>query len=71
MKDLGKAEGKPVWSPDAGFLLDVKPQVSCWATLYGMSLQVIDVASGKRSLVKSSHCGIITGGFWMNAGAVQ
>jgi len=71
-RGLGAAEGPILWSPDSKYLLLEKPQVSCWATLYGTSLLVIDVASGKRTLVESSHCRISSGPFfWVDASAMR
>jgi hypothetical protein len=69
---LGRAEGAPVWSPDSRFLLTEKSQLSCALTLYGVSLQMIDVATGKRSLIVSSRCKVAVGTFfWVNSNVVQ
>ena len=70
IRSLGTADGPLVWSPDSRYLLIENSQVSCWATLYGMSLQIVDVGTGKRTLVKNSHCRIAAGTFlWLDADA--
>jgi hypothetical protein len=69
-KNLGRYSGGPlVWSPDSKQLLVTKSQASCWTSLYGSSLEVIDVTSGQRNLVKASHCRISGGAFgWVRSG---
>ena len=55
------------WSPDSQYLLIRKPSLSCLFSLYGENLEIINVASGKRRSVKSSHCEISAGAFgWMD-----
>src|ERR1700683_942354 len=49
------------WSPDSKYLLRVKSQLSCLPTLYGESLDVLEVETGKRTAVRSSHCRISGG----------
>jgi hypothetical protein len=72
IRRLGTAEGPVVWSPDSKYLLIEKSQISCSLTLYGASLQVIDVQTGNRSLVKSSKCKISAGSFfWMDTNALR
>ena len=68
---LGVAQSAMIWSPDSRYLLLQKSQISCWPTLYGTSLEVIDISARKRSLVKSSHCKILSGFFWVDSDAVQ
>jgi hypothetical protein len=70
--NLGKAYGPLVWSPDSRYLLHVRSQFSCIPTLYGESLEIVDTFTGKRSLVKSSHCQIIGGTIaWLDDGAFR
>ncbi len=57
----GRGNGDAEWSPDGKHLLVFRSQLSCMPTLYGESLAVIDVDTGKRSWVKSAHCEV-TGG---------
>jgi hypothetical protein len=69
---VGSAEGQVVWSPDSKLLLSEKGQISCAVTLYGASLQVIDVEASKSYILKSSHCRIAAGSFfWVDASAVR
>jgi WD40 repeat protein len=71
-RKLSKADGPLVWSPDSRYLLQLRSQFSCIPTLFGESLEVIDTFTGKRSLVKSSHCQIIHGAIaWLDNGAVH
>ncbi len=68
----GSDVGVPVWSPDSKHLLLETSQFSCIPTLYGESLQVVDVPTGKRKLVKSSHCKIVNGSLgWLDCHAAQ
>ena len=63
-RKLGSAgDSDVVWSPDSKYLLIRSSSLSCKFTLYGESLEVIDVATGKRMPVKSSHCEIMAGAF--------
>ena len=56
-KNLGWTDdSEAIWSPDSKYLLVGKPQRGCGAFLW--SLEIIDVATGKRSEVKSAHCEI-------------
>jgi len=56
-RNLGSSAGIPViWSPDSKHLLLSKSQGSCSAYLYFESLEVIDIESGRRSVIKGSHC---------------
>jgi hypothetical protein len=60
-RNLGKAEidDPLVWSPDSRYLLHIRSQFSCFPTLFGASLEIIDTLTGKRILVESSHCQIV------------
>jgi hypothetical protein len=72
-RHLGKADGPMIWSPDSKYLLFEKSQFWCWPTLYGVSLQVLNVITGKRSFIKSAHCNILgrSNIFWINRDTVQ
>jgi hypothetical protein len=59
MRKMGSGSGRPVWAPDSKRLLMPKSQLSCAWTLYGQSLQVVDVDTGKRKVLSSSHCTIL------------
>lgn len=59
----GSGNSAPQWSPDGKSLLVLRSQLSCLPTLYGESLAVVDVETGKRKWVKSAHCSV-SGGFW-------
>jgi hypothetical protein len=58
-KIFGKADGPLVWSPDSKYLLHIRSQFSCIPTVFGASLEIIDAFTGRRSLVKNSHCQIV------------
>jgi dipeptidyl aminopeptidase/acylaminoacyl peptidase len=62
-KNLGSADALGVWSPDSKYMLFIKSQFSCILTLYFESLETIDVDTGKRKLVRGSHCEV-GGGWW-------
>jgi len=70
---LGEADGFMIWSPDSKYLLLQKSQISCWPTVYGVSLEVLNVETRKRSVIKSSHCNVLGGTsmLWINRGVVQ
>jgi hypothetical protein len=72
-KDLRTSGSGPVaWSPDSKRLLLMKSQVSCLPTLYGQSLEVMDLQTGKKVPVKSSHCGISGGSIgWVDRAVAQ
>ncbi len=56
------------WSPDSKYLLRRTPQLSCILTVDFESLEVLDVETGKRRAVKSSHCRISTGAYgWIDS----
>jgi WD40 repeat protein len=67
-RELGSVEMMGVWSPDSRYLLFFKSQFSCAATLYGRSLEVLNVESGKRITIASSHCDVVAGALtWLDA----
>jgi hypothetical protein len=71
-KDLGKCCDRPVeWSPDSKLLLLTKSELRCALYLYFDSLQVLDVETGKRTVIKSSRCN--TGGWvgWVDRRVVE
>jgi Tol biopolymer transport system component len=70
-RDLGPTQDNQArWSPDSKYLLLVKGELRCGGEL--SSLEVIDVMTGKRSLIKSSHCQIVaTSVGWMAPEAVR
>jgi len=56
-KNLGSHGEDPIkWSPDSSRLLIVREQLSCAPTIYGTSLQILYVETGKREAVRGSHC---------------
>ena len=57
-RKLGRSDHPGVWSPDSKYLLFIKSQFSCLATLYFESLEVLEVESGRRSMIKSAHCNV-------------
>ncbi|MGC2656451.1 MAG: hypothetical protein WA324_00630 [Bryobacteraceae bacterium] len=62
----GAGDSAVAWSPDSRFLLIRKSELSCLTSLYGESLEAIEVATGRRIPVKSSHCKMTSGLFgWM------
>jgi hypothetical protein len=61
---LTPADGPMIWSPDSKYLLLQRSQISCWASLYGVSLEAINIETGKRTLIKSSHCNVLSDGFF-------
>jgi hypothetical protein len=72
-KNLGSSgDGPLVWSPDSKYLLLRRSSLSCAASVYGESLEIVDVKAGKREIVKSSHCSITAGTIgWLDSGVVQ
>jgi len=66
-RNLGKVIGPVEWSPDSKYLLFRTSQLSCLLTLYFDSLEVLDVDTATRTLVKGSHCRISGGSYgWMD-----
>jgi len=72
-KDVGMSGSGPVaWSPDSKRLLLIQSQVSCLPTLYGQSLEVLDIQTDKRIPIKSSHCKILSGSIgWLDSAVVM
>ncbi len=72
-KNLGSSgDGPLVWSPDSKYLLLRRSSLSCAASVYGESLEIVDVEAGKREIVKSSRCLITAGTIgWLDSGIVQ
>ena len=70
-RNLGASGNGPIeWSPDSKYLLLSKSELRCSA--YFKSLQIIDVETGKRRVIKSSHCKIGPGWVgWIDPGAVR
>jgi Tol biopolymer transport system component len=60
------------WAPDATKILARKSQLSCMPYLYFESLAVIDLQTGRESIIKSSHCNV-SGGFfgWIDPETVR
>lgn len=69
-RGLGRAGDAPFeWSPDSHYLLLRTSPLSCMLTFYGESLAILDVETGKRAEVRSSHCTITGGNFgWLESG---
>ncbi len=72
-RKLGSSDSDVVeWSPDSKSLLISKSQVSCWPTIFGSSLEVVDVETGRRKLIKSSHCRVVDSAIgWLDREAVR
>lgn len=65
-------DGPLVWSPDSRYLLLRTAPLSCAVTLYGESLEVVEVETGRRKVIKSSHCTITAGTVgWLHSSLVQ
>jgi hypothetical protein len=64
---LGRVDGGVLWSPDSRYLLLTREQLFCGFYLY--SLETLEIATGKRSLVRSSRCNIEGGAIgWVDNG---
>jgi hypothetical protein len=64
--------GPLIWSPDSKYLLLRKSGFSCGFGNEGESLEVVDVETGKRREIKSSHCGISAGTLgWLDRSLAQ
>jgi len=65
-RELGRSDGEmPKWSPDSKYLLMGKSETACGSWELS-SLELIDVLTGKRREIKSSHCKILaTAVGWM------
>jgi hypothetical protein len=71
-RKLGSGDGPLIWSPDSKWLALPKSEFSCLLTLYFESLQVLDVETGKRRKVPSSHCELINYGVaWVASDAFR
>jgi WD40 repeat protein len=70
-RNLGASGNGPVeWSPDSKYLLLSKSELRCFE--YFESLQTLDVETGRRSTIKSSHCKIGPGWVgWIDPEAVR
>ncbi len=60
-RTLGSADGMGTWSPDSKFLVSYKSQFGCTLTLYFQSLAILDISTGKRKVIPSSHCDVSAG----------
>jgi len=71
-KRLGRSDGPSVWSPDAEQLLLPKSELRCKPSLYFESLQSVDVATGTRTAIPSSHCEVGAGWYgWVDSKVVE
>lgn len=67
---LGGTGGGVHWSPDSRYLLLFKDQLLCGFYFY--SMETLEVATGKRSVVRSSRCKIEGGpSGWVDSGTVR
>ena len=51
--------GPVYWSPDSKYLLFTRSQLSCISYIFTESLEAIDVETGHKIPIKSSHCAIM------------
>jgi len=72
-KNLGPTDGPPaIWSPDSKLLLLSKSESRCSEYEYFHSLEAIEVSTGKRQIIPSSHCEVGPGWFgWLDFDAVR
>jgi hypothetical protein len=72
-RHLGSLDGPPaIWSPDSKQLLLSKSEPGCRAYFYFQSLEIVDIATGKRQIIQSSHCEVGPGWFgWLDLDAVR
>ncbi len=71
---LGSSDrGFVVWSPDSKYLLIERSQPRCGLTFgFFESLEVLEVATGARALIKSSRCNVGSGWVgWLDPGVVR
>jgi hypothetical protein len=55
-KKFGSIDGQPMWSPDSKLLAAPKSQFSCGLSLYGQSLEVINIETGAKAIPASARC---------------
>lgn len=61
-RNLGRCcENGARWSPDSRYLLLSKSELRCTMYLFFDSLEVLDVQTGKRATIRSSHCNVGAG----------
>ncbi len=61
-----------IWSPDSKYLLYSRGQFTCAQFLYFESLEILNVETGKRIVIKSSQCNVIDGFTgWVDPTAVR
>jgi hypothetical protein len=72
-RSLGAAgDAGLVWSPDSKYLLLQRSQLSCGLLSMSESLEALEVGTGKRTMIKSSHCEVYAGWHgWVDPAAVQ
>jgi Tol biopolymer transport system component len=64
---LGRVDGEVTWSPDSRYLLWPRERLFCG--FYQYSLETLEIATGKRSSVRSSRCNIEGGAIgWVDNG---
>jgi hypothetical protein len=67
---LGGTGGGVHWSPDSRYLLLFKDQLFCG--IYFYTIETLELATGKRSVVRSSRCKIMGGATgWVSSEAVK
>jgi hypothetical protein len=73
-KRLGSTAGGVAasWSPDSRYLLVSKPGLGCALSLYFVSLEAVDIETGRRIEIGSSRCQV-TGGWvgWLDPSVAQ
>jgi hypothetical protein len=64
-------DGDAHWSPDSKYLLLAKRELRCSLTLYFATLEILDIGTGERTVIKSSRCN--TGGWvgWVDRRALE
>jgi Tol biopolymer transport system component len=71
-RDLGRYSGGAArWSPDSKYLLLSKQELRCTLSLYFGTLEIVEVDTGNRTIVKSSRCSV--GGWfgWIDRGSLE
>lgn len=65
-------DGHLIWSPDSKHLLFTKSELRCAFTESFESLATVDVETGKRSVIKNSHCMVSSSNVgWIDPDAVR